>query len=165
MRLRLWICVTVLCAVTGTAQATPITFTLTSSLLTAVPGSTVTFSGSLTETGGTITFLNGDNFTSALPADDSPFFSNFPVSLAAFQTFSAPMFRVTVPLLTAPGLYSGGFTILGGSTPSALTTLASQPFAVSVTPVATAVPEPASLLLLSSGGAALLARRRRRDGV
>src|SRR3954467_855722 len=105
MKRRLSVCVTLLCllcVITGTAEATPITFTLTSSLLTATPGSTVTFTGTLTETGGTGTFLNGDvtNVTTPLTVDDTPFFVNFPLSLTSFQSFTAPMFLVTVPSVT-----------------------------------------------------------------
>lgn len=162
MKLGLWICVALFGLFAGTAHATPITFTLSSSLLPATAGTSVTFTGTLTDIGGTVTFLNGDNVNGPLPADDTPFLTNFPLFLTPFGSFTAPMFVVTVPLLTAPGIYTGTFTVLGGASPTALTTLAAQTYGVSVTATATAVPEPASIWLLATGGAALLARHRGR---
>ena len=67
MRLRLLFVGVCLSLFARTAQAVPITFTLGSSLLTTTPGTTVTFSGTLTETGGSITFLNGDSFNATVP--------------------------------------------------------------------------------------------------
>jgi hypothetical protein len=128
-----------------TAVALPITFTLSSSLLPSLPGTSVTFTGTVTELGAS-TFLNGDSFTSALPLDDTPFFLNFPPILTASRT--ASIFTVSVPLATAPGLYSGTFSILGGTSATTFNVLATQTFAVNVQ----AVPEPAtgSLLLLAA---------------
>jgi hypothetical protein len=145
-----------LVVMTGSAQAVPITLSLSSSLLTTTPGSAVTFAGTVTETGGTTTFLNGDSFTTTLPLNDAPFFMNFPLTLSPLQSFTAPMFIVTVPALTMPGLYSGVFSIVGGTTPIAQTVLASQQFTVSVR----AAPEPASIVLLVVGAGAAVGRRR-----
>jgi hypothetical protein len=144
-----------------TAAAVPITFTLSSSLLSSVPGATVTFTGTITETGGSVAFLNGDNFTVASPLslNDTLFFLNTPPLLTSLQSITAPFFTVFVPAGTAPGLYSGTFTILGGTSPASFTTLGSQQFAVSVTEI----PEPgAAWLLLLSGAthACRVARRR-----
>src|SRR4029078_4273631 len=97
MKLRLLLLVLCLCQMAAGAQASPITFTLDSPLLTAIPGGTASFAGTLTETGGTTTFLNGDTVTATLPVDDSPFFVNFPLSLGPLATFHAVMFTVTVP--------------------------------------------------------------------
>jgi len=159
MKLRLLFLGACLSVMARTAQAVPITFALGSSLLTANPATTVTFTGTLTEIGGSTTFLNGDSFSSVLPVNDTPFFLNWPLSLAPFQTFTAAMFTVTVPAGTAPGFYSGTFSVLGGTTATASTVLASQPFTVSVTP--SAVPEPSLGLLLLLGSGAFRAARRR----
>src|SRR4051812_18260546 len=131
MKLRLLFVGACLSLLARTAQAVPITFTLGSSLLTTTPGTTVTFTGTLTETGGSTTFLNGDTFSSTLPLIDTPFFLNFPGALSPFQTFTAAMFMVRVPAGTAPGLYAGTFAVLGGTAATAAGLLASQPFAVS----------------------------------
>ena len=160
MKLRLLFVGVCLSLVARTAQAVPITFTLGSSLLTTTPGTTVTFTGTLTETGGSTTFLNGDSFNATAPliVNDTPFFLNFPLSLSPFQTLTAAMFVVTVPAGTAPGLYPGTFAVLGGTASTATSVLALQSFAVSVTP--STVPEPTSGLLLLGSGAVYAARRR-----
>jgi hypothetical protein len=161
MKLRLLFVGVCLSLVARSAEAVPITFTLGSSLLTTTPGATVTFTGTLTETGGSTTFLNGDSFnvTAPLIVNDTPFFLNFPLSLSPFQTFTASMFMVTVPAGTAPGLYPGTFAVLGGTASTATSVLASQSFAVSVTP--SAVPEPTlGLMLLLGSSASYRARRR-----
>jgi len=147
----------------STAMATPITFSPTSSLLNAQPGGTVTFFATVTETGGSTTFLNGDTFGIALPlvGDDTPFLVNFPLSLSPLQSVTASFLSVTVPLATSPGLYSGSFAILGGSSPTGLGPLATQPITVNVLAPA-AVPEPGEgILLLLSTSATLVWRTRR----
>jgi hypothetical protein len=158
MRIKLPLFVICLMLAGSTALATPITFSLTSSLLTALPGATVTFSATLTETGGSSTFLNGDivNIAAPLLADDTLFFLNFPLSLSPLQSFTASILSVTVPAATPAGLYSGSLAILGGSTPSALNTLGTQPFAVNVVS-STTIPEPDGTVLVLLGAGASLA--------
>jgi hypothetical protein len=137
----------------STAMATPITFITDLVAAERTTGSTVTFFATVTETGGSTTFLNGDTFGIALPlvGDDTPFLVNFPLSLSPLQSVTASFLSVTVPLATSPGLYSGSFAILGGSSPTGLGPLATQPIAVNVLAPA-AVPEPGEgvLLLLST---------------
>jgi hypothetical protein len=133
---------------TRSATASPLTFTLDSVFLTTTPGLDVTFDATLTNPTATTEFLNGDSFTSALAVDDTPFFVNFPLSLAPGASFHAAIFTILVPASTLPGLYAGIFDILGGADPLALDVLATRTFTVNVTPAATAVPEPATLSLL-----------------
>src|SRR6476620_8957290 len=99
MKLRLLFVGVCLSLLARTAQAVPITFSLGSSLLTTTPGTTVTFTGTLTEIGGSTTFLNGDTFNATQPliVNDTAFFLNFPLALSPLQTFTAAMFMVTVP--------------------------------------------------------------------
>jgi hypothetical protein len=128
------------------ALASPLTITFTSSLLPANPGQTVTFSATIANTGATSVFLNADilNISAPLISNDTKFFLNTPPALTPGQSITAPIFDVTAPFNTPPGLYAGNFTILGGSTPSELTNVGSANFAV-------AVPEPDSLMLLMTG--------------
>lgn len=136
--------------------AAPLTFSFTSSLLPAIPGMTVTFSATLTNTEGTTLFLNGDNFNLAPPLilNDLKFFLNVPASLGPGQTIMAQIFDVVVPVTAPLGLYVGNFDILGGNDASAQGLLTTQNFGVN------AVPEPATAgLLLGSLGAILLLRK------
>jgi hypothetical protein len=145
-----------LCLVASGAVAAPISFNFTSSLQTTVPGSNVTFSATVAETGGTTTFLNGDTVTFPLFVDDTAFFLNFPAALAPFQSVTAPIFTVLVPAGTPLGLYSGTFELLGGASAATFDSLASQTFAVDV------VPEPATATLFLCGTAVMCMLRRAR---
>jgi hypothetical protein len=147
-----------LAATASCALADPLTFTFTSSLLNAGRGQTVTFGATLTNVGPPVVFLNSDTVNVAAPlvADDIKFFLNFPASLSAGQSVTAPILDVFVPLSAPFGIYSGNFTILGGGDPGALNTLASANFAVNV------VPEPGTFTALLAGTCWLMLRYRRR---
>lgn len=135
-------------------SAASISFTLDSSLLEGQPGTAVTFSGTVGNTGAANVFLNGDNFTFPLPLDDSKFLVNFPPVLAPSQTAAGELFDVLIPSNAALGLYVGTFQILGGDVPAATDILASETIAVNV------VPEPSAWLLLFSGIATLAVRKK-----
>jgi len=128
------------------------------SLLNVPLGGTVTFSATLTNTGTTPLFLNGDSVTVAPPVlpNDLKFFLNFPLFLSAGQSVTAPILDVTAPTVPATfGLRTGSMSILGGANANELTTQASQTFAVNV------VPEPGGFTLLLVGLSAFGWARRR----
>ena len=135
----------------GTARAANVDFEFTSSLLYS--SSTAVFEGTLTNQGASTAYINGDNFTSALPADDTPFLLAFPVVLNPGESATGPVLLVTVPPGTPLGLYTGTFTVVGGDTPDSTDVLVSRTFAVY------AVPEPGSLMLCAAGLAAAAVRR------
>lgn len=142
-------------AATGEAAAAT-TLTFTSSLVYAQAGQIADFEGTVTNTGPSTVFLNGDTVTSALPFDDTPFLTA-PLSLGAGETWTGILFRVLTGPSVVPGLYSGTFNLLGGDDSSASDLLASAPFAVQV------VPEPATLSGTAGAlGFVILAWKRRR---
>jgi len=152
------------------AQADPLTLVLTPGAQTGAPGSLLTFSGSLTNTGTSALFLNGLNLQLNAPGgaftlDEFAFFVNVPQQLAGGQTTgTVPLFTVTLGSGALPGTYSGSITILGGLTDAAFDELTTQFFEVTVQSAADPVPEPATIILLGTGLAGVLvsARSRRR---
>jgi hypothetical protein len=118
-------------------------------------------------------YLNDGSGTTSSPflvVDDSPFFTNAPLSLAPGQS-SGPfeLFAVDLASTTAAGSYSGNlFSIQGGADGGSFTAfndLADANFSVSVTGATTTVPEidPASAmsaLTLLLGGLTVLRGRR-----
>ncbi len=129
------------------ANATPLSLTLSSPFQYSGPGELITFNATVTNTTNAAVFLNGDDFSLQAPLilDDSPYLNNFPLSLAALGSFTGTLFTVNVPLGTLPGLYEGVFDITGGADGSANAVIASANFDVFVTP------EPSSILLSGSG--------------
>lgn len=154
------------------AQTTsPLAFTLMPSDQTGAPGSTLHFTGTLSNTTGTAIFLNGDSNTLNAPGltlDDSPFLSA-PTSLAPVgqpgSTYTGGFFDILIAPSAMSGVFSGSFTILGGADGSANDAQASQTFSVTVgTP--SPVPEASTtvslgLLLLGLGGVAVSAKRKK----
>ena len=144
----------------GICHADTIEITLTPTLLSGFPGSTITFSGTLCNTSASTLFLNSaginlsDGFTPA-DLDTGPFFANAPASLAAGgSTPTIGLFAIDIPNPFAEGLYQGAFSVLGGVNANAQDTLGSADFRVQV--AVTSVPEPSSSLALLVVGIALL---------
>ncbi len=135
------------------ALADSLTFNLTNSSQTGAPGTTLSYNATViaaaANTGNV--YLNGDsfNFSGAFLPDDSPFFNNFPVFLTPGQSASGVFFTLSLPA-TATGIYTGAFTLLGGSTDSSSNALGSASFQATVP---STVPEPATWLLLFTGAA------------
>jgi hypothetical protein len=114
----------------------------------AGPGGVFTFSATVTNTGTSTVFLNSDSSNVDSPAtlDDSPFFNNWPLSLAPGVPYTGELFTVTAPAWgLGSNFYAGSFTLLGGADNGALDSLATVNFDIQVTP------EPANFLLFGTG--------------
>lgn len=146
----------------GKAANAQVSFLIQPVNLAGKPGDLLSFTGILTNLGTDEVFLNSDLFSLngvGLTLDDSPFFTNFPLSLTGGQTFSGEIFTVELDPTVGPGIYNGSFTIQGGPTDSSFNNLGTQNFNIVV-----GAPEPASgLLLLFSGAMGATAYLRRRS--
>jgi len=147
-------------------KADPITLTLDPTHSVA-QGSSVTYSGSLSNGGLPGRFINAVSLTlpPGITFNDSAFFTNVPAFLGSGATTGVvSFFDVFADLLIPPGNYIGSFSVLGGVDDQDQNILATQEFTIMVTPGGqNPIPEPASMLLLASGlaGAASLRRRKR----
>lgn len=143
-----------------------LTLTLDTPNQSGYPGNTLTFTGTLTNTGTSLLFINGTNFNLngvGLNFDDTEFILNGPLSLAAGEVFNGTFFQVQIDPVALPQVAPGSFFILGGATDTAQSTIATTNFSVAVG----AAPEPASATLilgiaLATGAAGRLRRRRTR---
>jgi hypothetical protein len=138
---------------TPTVHADSVSIALTQASQSSTPGSTVTFDATLVNLSSTDTiFLNGDSSATSsllLTVDDTPFLTNFPLSLGPGAS-SGPFafFSVLIDPSTPAGIYDfNQFSLLGGLDGSAFDTLGTAGFSVTVTP-AVAVPEPGEISLL-----------------
>lgn len=159
-------------AITPGASADALDITLPT--VTVMAGETgVAVFGTLTNLSADTVFLNGDteNAAAAIVApgsvNDTPFFLNAPLSLAAGQSSGLiELFTFDVAAGVSPGLAGAGvFSGLGGvgaANSSNFDLLGSQHFSVNVQPATTGtVPEPGTLVYLGIGLAAMVAASRR----
>jgi hypothetical protein len=147
------------------AKADSFSFTIDLATQHAAPGDTLAFSGTVSNTGTSPIYLNGDTITITeeddFVKDDSPFLNNFLLPLnPGDRPLDEELFSLLVKPGTPAGSYTGMFVIIGGSDGDAQDWLSAQDFTVNVTD--TTIPEPSSLLLLASGMAALAGTLRRR---
>ena len=132
------------------AKADLMSFTLVSPFQTTISGQDVAFQAVLQNTSQGTIYLDGDNFSSSLVIDDSPFWNIVPISLDIGQGYNGLLFSVGVPNGITPGLYTGSFGILVGDGSGSPDLLESVDFNVNVNaPVS--VPEPGLLALLGTG--------------
>jgi hypothetical protein len=153
---------TLILATLGTtlAKADDITVTFDQPTQFAVPGQTIQFLGTIVNDDATTIFLNGTSFTLAGQSFtiDDQFLNTVPISLApegqaGDSSGDIELFDVTAsaPLLDAPALYSGSYTLLGGPGGSDQENLGSTSFSVDTAPSVTPVPEPSTIYLLLGG--------------
>jgi hypothetical protein len=142
----------------ATAAHASITITFDKPTQTAVAGQTITFFGTITNTGSSAVFLNSDDFTVAGKSFTltDQFFNTVPLSLAAAGTGGSSsgdieLFDITVsnPLVDPLATYISSYDLVGGIDGNAQDNLASANF--SITPAVAPVPEPATIYLLFGG--------------
>jgi hypothetical protein len=140
--------VIVMASIAGEAHA-DVVLNFTPTMRDMVPGGTVEFVGTLTNTGTTDVYLNGDVIVLPYPnltVDDSPFFTNSPLFLPGGGAYTGPFIDVMADLSILPGEYSGSYRVQGGADANMFDDLATQAFTVDVV----AAPEPNSFTLLVS---------------
>ena len=151
-------------AVAGACHGSMLSVSLIPDSLIGNAGDVIQFAGTLSNTTGSTVFLNSDSFTFAITGalNDTPFFLNSPFSMIAFESSGTfDLLEIVIPLGQAPGTYDGVFTVLGGTTDSAVDPIGSAAFHLTVNAATADTPEPGSLLLMSAGVAGLMWRRRR----
>jgi hypothetical protein len=159
-RLFIGACALALLLGSGTRAHAQINFVFLPDTQTAAPAALATYAATVSNTGASAVFLNGDNITFDGPAtpDDTLFLSNFTGKLGAGQSITNQnIFTLTVDSNAMPGSYLGTFDILGGNTNTANNVLASQNFQLIVS---SAVPETSTLLMLMLGVGGLVGVRR-----
>ena len=171
LKLLLLTSVVVLLITPAAAKADPIVLTLNPPSQTGTNGGLVTFQGTFSNGGEPFCFVNSVSFTlvgnpAGFTFDPNEFFSAVPQLVdGGFSIGATNFFIVFIDSTVTPGLYSGSFSVLGGSDEVDESLLVSQEFTIEVNAVTSQVPEPASLLFLASGlsGLATLFRRRGRN--
>ena len=129
--------VVLLLILTSLAAWADLAITLTPGAQLANRETETIFSGTLTNTGSTDIFLNDISFnlisatSTYFTVDRNFFFASVPGVLSPGETYSGPIFKMSV--LKAPlGSYTGTVSILGGSDIFAQSSLPTVPFTVQV---------------------------------
>ena len=142
---------------------TILTVSFSPDTVSANPGQTVSFFGSLTNTQNSTVDINFDSFTFDIPGalDDSPFLNDAPLSLAPNTTSSVfEFFQITIPSGLSAGTFNGAFTIIGGVDANASENLGTGLFHVN-TVASSETPEPHMFPVLAFLSVGLFLTRRR----
>jgi|GEM_PF-1256364 len=118
-----------------TAAKTQLVLDIVPTLQTGRLGQTITFAGTLRNTGSDELFLNAANHNlnvNGLTLNDDRFFSNAPVSMLGGTSWTGNLFDVVIGGITPIGTHSGSFNILGGLDGAEQNLLAAANFQVSV---------------------------------
>ncbi|HWN95451.1 MAG TPA: HYR domain-containing protein, partial [Methylomirabilota bacterium] len=120
-----------------TNSVAQLTLTLNTNTLAGEPGQVLSFNGTLRNESGSEIFLNGISISLGgidLTPDESPFFLNFPISLAASQQASGVLFTVAIANTAPEQTVSGDLTVSGGTNAATLDLLTNATFQVQVLP-------------------------------
>ena len=134
-----------------------------SSLLPVTSGGSISWSGTLTNTGLDALFISGDEVlispSTAFTIDDTPLLTPLQLyPLAAGASYTGLLFTLTAPSGILNGSYNGTFTLLGATDPFNTNPIGSKSFSFR------AVPEPGALALLFGSvltGVGCLVRRKK----
>jgi len=153
---------TLLLATLSAANTLPITIAFDQPDQTGMPGQTLQFFGTLTNTTAAAVFLNSDdlNPTGLSFTSTDLFFANVPLFLAPSgqagdSSGDIELFDLTLsaPLRDATATYLGSYTLLGGADSNAQDIVGSAGFSVT-----TVTPEPSAVYLLITALSAVLIR-------
>jgi hypothetical protein len=136
---------------------TVFTVNLDSPSLDGLPGTGVTFAGTILNASGVELFLNGAGGSLSSPEltfDLTPFFTLTPLSLLDGESYTGDIFAVAISGVALPGPYSGTFTIQGGVDSATFDDVGSAEFQITVND-AGAVPEPSSGVFVGLAGVVL----------
>lgn len=146
----------------------PVSFTLSNAAQSTTPGTTLTYSGTLTNTSGNTIYLNGISFLgpfasvdndpgcvgSSVPCtDETPFLTYVPFSLSASgpdSTYTGALFNLVVPTTSSLGTFTAFVNINGGPGMND-----NVPITSSLAFSTTLTPEPSPWLLMATGLAGL----------
>jgi PEP-CTERM motif len=141
---------------------------LTLSIVTGTAGEDVTVFGTIANTGTTLVYLNGENYSLGSPSsflngDVTDFFANAPLSLAGDSNSGIiALFSFDIAPGTAPGVYNENFLqLLGGAGQFDQNDIADAEFSVTVVPSRVSEPETIGMIALGLAGVILLRRRNR----
>lgn len=143
------------CLAVSEARADTVAITFDNPTQTGNPGDTLTFFGTILNSGTSTVFLNSDDLNLAGASFNTTdlFFGNVPISLdSGASSGDIELFDVTLlsSFTDSFGPYGGTYTLFGGVDGNAQDLLTQDNFTVTATaPVAT--PEPATALLLATG--------------